>query len=220
MTTQPYGQFEIDAMNDNLPTVSWLFPTSTQSEHPDYLPNAGAAYVASKIDAIAANPEVWAKTVFILSYDENDGLFDHVAPIIPPAGTEGEWVTVAKSPGGTTSDGEWVGPGFRVPTIIVSPWTAGGWVFSEQSDHTSSLQFLEKITGVPAPNVTNWRRENFSDLTNAFRFDSYAEAPKLYDTSGPLQVAQYTSTEYPLPTAPDTDQVPPVQQPGRRPTIG
>ena len=220
MTTQPYGQFEIDAMNDNLPTVSWLFPTSTQSEHPNYLPNAGAAFVASKIDAIAANPEVWAKTVFILTYDENDGIFDHVPPIIPPAGTEGEYVTVAKSPGGTTSDDLWVGPGFRVPTIIVSPWTAGGWVFSEQSDHTSSLQFLEKVTGVPAPNVTNWRRENFSDLTNAFRFNSYAEPPKLYDTSGPLQVAQYTSTEYPLPLAPDANQVPPVQQKGHRPHVG
>ncbi|HEY6787612.1 MAG TPA: alkaline phosphatase family protein [Trebonia sp.] len=220
MTTQPYGQFEIDAMNDNLPAVSWLFPTSTQSEHPNYLPNAGAAYVASKIDAIAANPEVWAKTVFILTYDENDGLFDHVPPIIPPAGTQDEYVTVAKSPGGTTSDGLWVGPGFRVPTIIVSPWTAGGWVFSEQSDHTSSLQFLEKVTGVPAPNITNWRRENFGDLTKAFRFNSYAEAPKLYDTSGPLQVAQYTATEYALPTAPDTNQVPPVQKSGFRPHVG
>jgi len=220
MTTQPYGQFEIDAMNDNLPTVSWLFPTSTQSEHPDYLPNAGAAFVASKIDAIAANPEVWAKTVFILTYDENDGLFDHVPPVIPPAGTEGEYVTVAKSPGGTTSNNLWVGPGYRVPMIIVSPWTAGGWVFSEQSDHTSSLQFLEKITGVSAPNVTTWRRDHFSDLTNAFRFNSYSEPPKLYDTSGPLQVAQYTSTEYALPAIPDTNQVAPVQPRGHRPHVG
>jgi phospholipase C len=220
MTTQPYGQFEIDAMNDNLPTVSWLFPTSTQSEHPDYLPNAGAAFVASKIDAIAANPEVWAKTVFILTYDENDGIFDHVPPVIPPAGTEGEWVTTATAASGAPSDFLWVGPGFRVPMIIVSPWTAGGWVYTEQSDHTSSLQFLEKITGVPAPNISNWRRDNMSDLTRAFRFDSHAEAPKLYDTSGPLQVAQYTSTEYNLPTAPDTNQVPPVQRPGRRPQIG
>ncbi len=43
-------------------------------------------FVASKIDAIAANPEVWAKTVFILNYDENDGIFDHVAPPTPPRG--------------------------------------------------------------------------------------------------------------------------------------
>ncbi len=48
--------------------------------------------MASKIDAIAANPDVWASTVFILNYDENDGLFDHVVPPTGPAGTAGEYV--------------------------------------------------------------------------------------------------------------------------------
>ena len=86
------GQFEHDAMNDKLPAVSWIIPTGTQSEHPDFMPAAGAAFVASKIDAIAANPEVWAKTVFILNYDENDGIFDHVAPPVPPPGTAHEFV--------------------------------------------------------------------------------------------------------------------------------
>ena len=71
-------------MHDKLPAVSWIIPTSFQSEHPDYMPADGAAFVASKIDAIAANPDVWAKTVFILNYDENDGLFDHVPPPVPP----------------------------------------------------------------------------------------------------------------------------------------
>ncbi len=78
MQVDPEGQFEYDAMHDKLPAVSWIIPTSFQSEHPDFMPADGAAFVASKIDAIAANPDVWAKTVFILNYDENDGLFDHV----------------------------------------------------------------------------------------------------------------------------------------------
>jgi phospholipase C len=78
------GQFEYDARNDKLPTVSWIIPTGFQSEHPEYMPADGAAFVASKIDAIASNPDVWAKTVFILNYDENDGIFDHVAPPFPP----------------------------------------------------------------------------------------------------------------------------------------
>jgi phospholipase C len=219
MTTQPAGQFELDAMNDNLPTVSWIFPTSYQSEHPAYLPAAGAAFAASKIDAIAANPDVWAKTVFLLVYDENDGLFDHVAPAIPPAGTEGEYVTVAKSPGGTVSDDLWVGPGFRVPLTIVSPWTAGGWVFSEPSTHQSHLMFLEAVTGVEAPNISAWRRSNYSNLTNAFRFNTHAQPPVLPDTSGPLTVATLTST-YPLPPFPGADQTPPKQQPGKRPHVG
>ena len=89
------GQFEWDALHDRLPTVSWLIPTSYQSEHPDYTPAAGADFVASKINAIAANPDVWNSTVFILNYDENDGLFDHVAPPTAPPGTPGEYLTIA-----------------------------------------------------------------------------------------------------------------------------
>ena len=84
MVRGPEGQFEYDAIHDKLPTVSWIIPTSFQSEHPDYMPADGAAFIASKIDAIAANPDVWAKTAFILNYDENDGIFDHVAPPVPP----------------------------------------------------------------------------------------------------------------------------------------
>jgi phospholipase C len=92
------GQFEWDAAHDRLPAVSWLMPTSYQSEHPDYLPAAGADYIASKIDAIAANPDVRAKTVFIVNYDENDGQFDHVPPPTAPAGTYGEYIQVPGYP--------------------------------------------------------------------------------------------------------------------------
>ncbi len=127
MIKYPAGKFEYDAVNDQLPAVSWIIPTAKESEHPDYLPAAGAAFVASKIDAIAANPEVWRKTAFILTYDENDGLFDHVPPPVPPAGTPDEFV------GGLP-----IGGGFRVPTTIVSPWTQGGWVCSENFDHNHS----------------------------------------------------------------------------------
>lgn len=136
MVRSPEGQFEYDAINDMLPAVSWIIPPRFQSEHPDYMSADGAAFVASKIDAIAANLEAWAKTVFVLNYDENDGIFDHVAPPLPPAGTPREFV-----------QSEPIGGGFRVPCIIVSPWTAGGWVCSHAFDHTSVLQFLEKFMG-------------------------------------------------------------------------
>jgi phospholipase C len=203
----PEGQFEYDAMNDKLPTVSWIITTSTQSEHPDYMPAAGAAYVASKIDAIAANPDVWAKTAFILNYDENDGIFDHVVPPTPPAGTPGEFI-----------DGLPVGAGFRVPCIIVSPWTAGGWVCSEPFDHTSVLRFVERVTGVPVPNLTDWRRKTFGDLTSAFRFDEAAAGPTtLPDTAGPLTQAHYSASTLPLPTLPGSrPQTAPTQEPGTR----
>jgi phospholipase C len=200
------GQFEYDAINDKLPAVSWIIPTSYQSEHPDFMPADGAAFVASKLDAIAANPEVWAKTVFILNYDENDGIFDHVAPPVPPPGTAHEFV-----------DGTPIGGGFRVPCIIVSPWTAGGWVCSQPFDHTSVLQFLEKFTGVREHNISKWRRQTFGDLTSAFRFgESAAEPPVLPDTSGPLSRARYEAGNLPKPTLPGTGQSPPAQEKGQR----
>jgi phospholipase C len=92
MNPSPLGQFEYDALNDKLPTVSWILPPAGFDEHPAGLPAAGATFVASKIDAIAANPDVWAKTAFILSYDENDGMFDHVLPPTPSPGTPDEFV--------------------------------------------------------------------------------------------------------------------------------
>ena len=205
-TAGPEGQFEFDAINDRLPAVSWIIPTGAASEHPDYMPVAGAAFVASKIDAIAANPEVWAKTVFILDYDENDGIFDHVPPPVPPAGTPDEFVEDLP-----------IGAGFRVPCIIVSPWTAGGWVCSEAFDHTSVLRFLEVFTGVREPNISQWRRQTFGDLTSAFRFDdAKAAPPALPDTSGPLTLAHAAVIELPGPAVPTTDQPMPVQEKGSR----
>lgn len=203
---EPEGRFEYDAIHDKLPAVSWIIPTSFQSEHPDYMPADGAAFVASKIDAIAANPDVWAKTVFILNYDENDGLFDHVPPPVPPDGTPHEIV------GGLP-----IGAGFRVPCIVVSPWTAGGWVASERFDHTSVLRFLEVFTGVRESNISDWRRRTFGDLTSAFRFrDPQRMAPVLPDTSGTLSLARYGAANLPSPVLPGADQTLPKQEKGSR----
>jgi len=210
MTVDPEGQFEYDAMHDKLPAVSWIIPTSYQSEHPDYMPAEGAAFVASKIDAIASNPEVWAKTAFILNYDENDGLFDHVPPPVPPEGTVDEFV-----------NGMPIGGGFRVPCIIVSPWTAGGWVCSQRFDHTSVLQLLERFTGVMEPNITQWRRRTFGDLTSAFRFrDARADPPVVPDTAGMLAAARYSAAYLPQPPVPGAEpQQAPRQEKGSRKRI-
>ncbi|MFH8340429.1 alkaline phosphatase family protein [Streptomyces sp. AM6-12] len=207
---RPAGSFEDDARNDRLPAVSWIMPTSHQSEHPDYLPAAGADFVASKIEAIAANPKVWRKTAFILSYDENDGLFDHVAPPTPPAGTRDEFI------GGLP-----IGGGFRVPAIIISPWTVGGWVATEAFDHTSALRFLERFTGVAEPNVSAWRRHTFGDLTSAFRFSrSATRAPRLpAGTAAQLKKAKEGVATLPAPRLPAADQTYPHQEQGHRPQV-
>ncbi|UZK67045.1 alkaline phosphatase family protein [Sphingomonas sp. M1-B02] len=202
------GQFEYDALHDRLPAVTWLCPTNEGCEHPgNSSPAAGAEFIASKLDAVAANPDVWAKTVFILNYDENDGQFDHVPPPVPSEGAIDEFV-----------DGVPVGAGFRVPCIIISPWTAGGWVCSQPFDHTSILQFLERFTGVREPNISDWRRATFGDLTAAFRFgEPRAKPPILPSTGGLLHHARFAAANLPAPAIPSGDQTLPVQERGKRP---
>ncbi|MFF7731089.1 phosphocholine-specific phospholipase C [Streptomyces sp. NPDC008001] len=208
MRKLPAGTFEDDARNGRLPAVSWIIPTAAQSEHPRYLPAAGADYVARKIEAIADNPEVWKKTAFILNYDENDGLFDHVPPPAPPKGTADEYV-----------EGLPIGGGFRVPCLIVSPWTVGGWAAGDPFDHTSVLRFLEVWTGVREPNISAWRRRTFGDLTSAFGFTDRAPHPPRLpaDTAQQLEQAKWDVAHLPKPTLPGARQHPPEQEKGSRP---
>jgi phospholipase C len=214
LTIYPPDRFEWDAKHDKLPTVSWILPTSGQSEHPAYIPASGANFLASKLNAVAENRDLWAKTVFIVNYDENDGLFDHVIPPLPPAGTPGEFVQ-------TTGQPNWpIGGGVRVPALIVSPWTVGGYVATEQFDHTSVLQFLETLTGVQEPNITAWRRQTFGDLTSALGFSGGKATtfpPPLPQTIGEFWNAETEVETLPAATIPGANQTPPVQEKHRPP---
>jgi phospholipase C len=215
LTIYPPDRFEWDAKHDRLPTVSWIVPTSGQSEHPAYLPAAGANYLASKLNAVAENRDLWSKTVFIVNYDENDGLFDHVVPPLPPAGTPAEFVQVSGQP-------NWpIGGGVRVPAFMVSPWSVGGFVATEQFDHTSVLQFLERFTGVIETNITPWRRQTFGDLTSALGFSNGKSStfPRtLPNTIGEFWQAENEVETLPPATIPGADQTPPVQE-KRRPRL-
>ena len=204
------GQFEYDAINDRLPTVSWIIPTSFQSEHPDFMPAAGADFVASKVNAIASNPDVFAKTVFVLIYDENDGLFDHVTPPTPAADTAGEFIT-------TDGASDPIGLGFRVPCIVVSPWTVGGFVCHDTFDHTSVIRLIETVTGVVNPNITPWRRKTVGDLTSALGAVPNGRFPRLPGTKAELEAAENEVLQFQLPPIPGASQTFPVQPPGRKP---
>ncbi|CCB71799.1 Non-hemolytic phospholipase C (modular protein) (plasmid) [Streptantibioticus cattleyicolor NRRL 8057 = DSM 46488] len=200
LTIGPADQFARDALAGRLPTVSWIIPTAAQCEHPDYTPASGADFLARQLDAVAANPEVWRKTVFIVNYDENDGLFDHVIPPTPPRGTPDEFV-----------QGLPIGAGIRVPCIIVSPWTQGGFVASEPFDHTSVLRFLERITGVRESNISDWRRRTFGDLTSALGFPRPRPFPSLPDTKQQLWAAEHETATLPPAPIPGAHQTPPHQ---------
>jgi phospholipase C len=185
-------QFRHDVKNGKLPTVSWLSAPANFSDHPSSA-WYGAWYVSEVLDILTQNPELWKKTIFILTYDENDGYFDHVPPFTAPHShkpgtgavskgidTRAEFVTLeqelARNDFPEKFDREnSIGLGFRVPMVIASPWSKGGWVNSEVFDHTSTLQFLEtflnKKTGkkIHEDNISDWRRTICGDLTTVFR---------------------------------------------------
>ncbi|MFK0194798.1 phosphocholine-specific phospholipase C [Kitasatospora sp. NPDC090308] len=197
-----------DVLGGTLPQVSWIVPDQASSEHPYATPADGAHFVHNVLDALNADPAVFDSTILFLNYDENDGFFDHVPPPAAPAGTAGEFY-----------NGVNIGLGFRVPMIAVSPWSRGGWVSSETSDHTSVLRFLEKWTaalGKPAtcPNISAWRRKVTGDLTGMFDFAHPVYGmPALPDTSQTIGLAACG----PLPNPAPVDNRLPVQEPGTRP---
>ncbi len=191
----PFFQFRKDVDSGKLPTVSWLAPPQNFSDHPS-APWYGAWYTSEVLDILTKNPEVWKKTIFIMTYDENDGYFDHIPAYVAPAphnpetgktspglsntGVEFAWRAEELKEGVSKSNARTgpIGLGFRVPMVIASPWSRGGKVCSELFDHTSTLQFLEHFlnkkfnTRIRQSSISNWRRAICGDLTTVFdRYD-------------------------------------------------
>ncbi|MFZ6678776.1 phosphocholine-specific phospholipase C [Undibacterium sp. Tian12W] len=173
--------FADDVRNRRLPQVSWICAPNDYTEHAPNSPNAGENLTARLLAALVAEPEVWAKTVFLLMYDENDGFFDHVPPDIPPVTTAMGRSTLADNGYYEKSGNEPVGLGPRVPMLVISPWSKGGKVCSQLFDHTSKLRFLEEwlVSGlgknraaVSCNQISPWRRTVCGDLTSAFDFKS------------------------------------------------
>src|SRR5687768_2403803 len=151
--------------------------------------------VSEVLNILTHNPEVWKKTIFILTYDENDGYFDHVTPFAAPdpsrpeTGKTSEGIDAAveywplerdleRRPK-TEARGSSIGLGFRVPMVVASPWSRGGYVCSQVFDHTSVLQLLEKVLNVHEPNISAWRRAVCGDLSSTFQPASAAPPDKL-----------------------------------------
>jgi phospholipase C len=101
-------------------------PRAPASSGPQLSEAGRAARIDTILDALGSRPDVWAKTVFIINYDENDGRFDHVPPPTAPEGTPGEWATVSPVPSGASGIAGPVGLGFRVPALVISPLSRGG----------------------------------------------------------------------------------------------
>ncbi len=238
LSTRKLDGLREDVLAGALPRVSWIVAPAADSEHPGpSSPAQGADYTARVIEALTADPKVWARTVLLLMYDENDGFFDHVPPPAPPSLEAGK---PSPALGGSTVDtaGEYhlvttpseaaaerpglmgrpYGLGPRVPMIVISPWSRGGWTSSEVFDHTSVIRFLERRFGVMEPNISPWRRAVCGDLTSAFDFKTpNAKVPAAL----PQTLARAASAAaLPGRTSPATPAAPaaPVQAMGVRPS--
>jgi phospholipase C len=211
-----FDRLRADVKAGTLPQVSWITAPEAFCEHPNWPVNYGAWYIAQVLDALTANPEVWSKTALFITYDENDGFFDHVVPPYATAGQSTVDTAGEIYPGSAANPAGPYGLGQRVPMLVVSPWSKGGWVCSETFDHTSIIRFLERRFGVAEPNISAWRRSVCGDLTSAFDFARTDTAvPALPDTSGYLPPDRERHPDY-VPAVP-AKGVLPKQERGLRP---
>ena len=173
------ADFRDDVSKGRLPAVSWIVAPEAYTEHPNWQPDYGSWYVSQVIDILAAHPEVWSKMALFVTYDEEGGFFDHLVPPTPPQSRAHGLSTVPITneifPGSADHPAGPYGLGVRVPMMVVSPWTRGGWVNSQLFDHTSIIRFLEARFAKGNPdliesNITPWRRAVAGDLTSAFDF--------------------------------------------------
>jgi phospholipase C len=201
--------FLADAVSGNLPQVSWVLASLVDSDHPPAPSLFGESTLSGILSVLTLNPAQWAKTALFVTYDENGGFFDHVPPVTAPPGTPGEYITAPAVPDPALV-GAFPGPiglGFRVPMLILSPFSRGGFVSSDLFDHTSILRFLETRFGAEVPNLSAWRRATVGDLTSAFNFAAPNQSiPNLPSTVQAIpQIIQQCvanlagTTTYPLP---------------------
>lgn len=137
--------------DSSLPAVAFYKPTGLLNQHPSYTDLArGDAHIADVLDKLRANPKLWADTVVIITYDENGGFWDHVAP-----------------PSGPGWSDRW-GPGTRIPTLVISPFARKGHVDHTSYDTSSILKLITRRFALESlPGV----RANAGDLSAALKFD-------------------------------------------------
>jgi phospholipase C len=211
---------DADMAAGNLSQVSYLIAPAFQSEHAAYHPSIGEDLSARILKVVSSYPDLYAKTLFVLNYDEQGGFFDHSWTPTAPQTQPGDGLSTVNTTGEVTSLELPIGLGFRVPLLLVSPWTRGKKVISQVFDHTSVIKFLEQRFNVTCPNISPWRRAITGDLTLALDLDNpdYSWPTDLPDTSGYVNQSNWECANLPPPSLPPTQSYP-TQEPGTRISI-
>ena len=156
----PISQYLTDVQNGTLPQVSYIEPASDVAldEHPSDTDNSappnvqgGAQYIASLINPLLTSSS-WPNSIFIFTFDEFGGLYDHVPPqkSVSPDGIgpidlhAGDVCTKVSGP---TCDFSYTG--YRVPLIVISPFSKKNYVSHQVMDYTAILKFIETRFGLP-----------------------------------------------------------------------
>jgi phospholipase C len=169
-------RFFADAASGKLPAFSFLDPsyTTTSEENPQDV-QVGERFVARVVRALLHSP-AWPRTAFFLTYDEHGGYYDHVPP---PRAIKPDNIAPIPVPGQPPLlPGGFDRYGFRVPTVVVSPWARARYVSNVVQDHTSITAFIEHKWNLPA---MTFRDANAHPMTDYFDFGApaFAEPPKL-----------------------------------------
>ncbi len=183
-----FDQLWVDLEAGTLPSVVWIDPSwsatasvDANDEHPPANPQRGQAYVREIITRIMQS-EIWARSAIIVTYDEHGGFYDHVAP--PEACHPGD----LHAPSDVSGDFDRYG--FRVPLMVVSPYSRPGYVSDRLTDATSVLRFVQTRYLLPA---MTGRDANAWPLLDMFDFESPAllDPPELAEA--PVDEAQVTA---------------------------
>jgi phospholipase C len=157
-----FKDFQAAAAAGTLPPFTFLEPSwssTGNSQHPNYDVALGEQLIHDVYEALRSGPG-WPQTLFVLTYDEHGGCYDHVAPpwgATPPDTTAGEFGF------------DFTRFGVRVPTVLVSPLIAPGTVYRVPAggaplDHTSILKTVEQRWGLPALTARDAAAPAFGDV--------------------------------------------------------
>jgi phospholipase C len=178
----PMSSYFDDIKNDaTLPQVVFIEENGNLDEHPKPNPGTnssgqniqnGAKNMSSIIGALMASPS-WKSSVFILAYDEGGGMHDHVIPanMTQPDG-------YAPAIASTDQPGIFNQAGFRVPFVVVSPWTVPHLVSHLNRDHTSFLKLIETRFSLPPLTARDDAADNMTEFFN-FQSPSWMTPPTL-----------------------------------------
>ncbi|MHB1488237.1 MAG: alkaline phosphatase family protein [Acidimicrobiales bacterium] len=176
---KPFSQFYTDAAAGKLPGFTLLDPNyGTQSQENPQNIALGEALLSRVVGAIGSSPE-WLRTLLVLVYDEHGGYYDHVPP--PPA-LAPDLVPPMVQPGESPYDG-FGRYGFRVPSVVVSPYAKRHYVSHVLYDHTSILAMVERKWNLPA---LTYRDANANDLSDFLDLKAMKQGKPTFPELPPL----------------------------------